>query len=151
MNIQISTKQIIILCTFFVIVVFSAIGFWFATSKLYVFNKKEVVTDTVQIPYEKVNEKDENILKGATALKQEGEYGIKEIKTELTYDDKGDILRKRKVGEKIVKAPRNEITVEGIGTVEEMRVTVSTVAQKYLQGWKDKKWNIIISNSWNLS
>lgn len=75
--------------------------------------KEKIVTES--IPFETKTEKTDELLKGETKVKQEGEEGQKKVR--YSYEkEKLDILSQEKLGEKNIESPTPKIILEGTKT-----------------------------------
>lgn len=70
------------------------------------------ITETYEIPFEKIEEKSDVIDEGITEVKQEGKNGSKSIVFLVTYDTEGNEVSREKLSEE-VEEPVNQVVLIG--------------------------------------
>ncbi len=72
----------------------------------------EVVTGTEPVDFEKITKKTNRLYEGETAIKQEGQDGLKEVTKKVTKEN-GQPLEETVVEETVLEEPQAEITLAG--------------------------------------
>lgn len=70
------------------------------------------VVEVEEIPFKSVTKTTSALRAGSASLVQKGEVGEKTVTYEVTYEAGKEISRKKKF-EKVIKRPKDEITVQG--------------------------------------
>jgi hypothetical protein len=124
-------------------VVLAVILFFILNSQFYFFNKKEIKEENESIDFQTKGEESQDILTGIEVVQQEGVKGNKVKKMQYIYDGSGNVIKIKKVGEKIINQPKDKIAIKGTGSKEKILDTVKNKTNDYLKDIKDKNYENI--------
>lgn len=91
---------------------------------------QEEIAETIDIPFDEVEEKDDNLEEGKIETKQEGKNGIKTITYLAVFDAEHNEVSREKISEEITTEPQDKITVVGTRKKVAQPTIPSTTATK---------------------